>query len=185
MLVSVQICSTALVKHMDSQPGSIDRKTKAEGPRFEFNERQLLDIREAFDLFDVDGIGKINTKELKVAIRAMGFEPKKEEIRSMLAEVDGGKNGKLSYEEFVKLIAMKVSERDTSQDLVKSFRLFDERGKGRLNFETLLNVARDLGEELTEEQVQEMIDEADLNEDGDVDEEEFLKMLKRECLVFK
>lgn len=170
---------------MDSQILSGESKKKEEGPTFAFSEKQLTNIREAFDLFDVDGTGKINTKELKVAIRAMGFEPKKEEIRSMLAEVDGGKNGKLSYEEFAKLIAMKVSERDSNQDLVKSFRMFDETGKGAIDFETLLNVAEDLGEEITEEQVQEMIDEADLNGDGDVDEEEFVKMLKRVCLVFK
>ncbi len=45
-------------------------------------------MREAFDLFDSESTGAIDAKELKVAMRALGFEPKKEEIRKILVEVD-------------------------------------------------------------------------------------------------
>ena len=44
-------------------------------------EEEVLEIKEAFDLFDTDGSGEIDSKELKVAMRALGFEPKKEEVR--------------------------------------------------------------------------------------------------------
>ncbi|CAG8776129.1 15666_t:CDS:1, partial [Acaulospora morrowiae] len=40
---------------------------------------QEEEIREAFDLFDTEGSGTIDIKDFKVAIRALGFEPKKEE----------------------------------------------------------------------------------------------------------
>jgi len=49
---------------------------------------QKQEIREAFDLFDTDGSGTIDVKELKVAMRALGFEPKKEEIKKMIADID-------------------------------------------------------------------------------------------------
>jgi len=39
-------------------------------------------------LFDADGSGTIDVKELKVAMRALGFEPKKEEIKKMIADID-------------------------------------------------------------------------------------------------
>ena len=48
-------------------------------------EEQKQEIREAFDLFDTDGSGTIDAKELKVAMRALGFEPKKEEIKKVRA----------------------------------------------------------------------------------------------------
>jgi len=51
---------------------------------------QKQEIREAFDLFDTDGSGNIDSKELKVAMRALGFEPKKDEIKRMIAEIDKG-----------------------------------------------------------------------------------------------
>ena len=51
-------------------------KGKAKG-KAELTEEQKQEIREAFDLFDTDGSGTIDAKELKVAMRALGFEPKK------------------------------------------------------------------------------------------------------------
>ena len=57
---------------------------KKAGPKPELTEEQKQEIREAFDLFDADGSGTIDVKELKVAMRALGFEPKKEEIKKMI-----------------------------------------------------------------------------------------------------
>lgn len=45
-------------------------------------------MQEAFDLFDTDGSEHIDAKELKVAMRALGFEPRKEEINKMIADID-------------------------------------------------------------------------------------------------
>jgi hypothetical protein len=49
---------------------------------------QVEEIREAFKLFDTDDSGKIDADELKVAMRAMGFEPKRDEVRKMIQEAD-------------------------------------------------------------------------------------------------
>ena len=53
--------------------------------RTELTEEQKQEIKEAFDLFDTDGSGNIDAKELKVAMRALGFEPKREEIKQLIA----------------------------------------------------------------------------------------------------
>lgn len=60
--------------------------------RIDLSESQKSEIKEAFDLFDTDGSEKIDARELKVAMRAIGFEPKKEEIKKMIADMD--KDGK-------------------------------------------------------------------------------------------
>jgi len=46
----------------------------------ELTDEQKQEIKEAFDLFDTDGSGEIDAKELKVAMRALGFEPKKDSV---------------------------------------------------------------------------------------------------------
>ncbi len=51
----------------------------------ELTTEQKQEIRDAFDLFDLDGSGTIDVKELKVAMRALGFEPKREEIKQLLS----------------------------------------------------------------------------------------------------
>ena len=56
--------------------------------RQELSEKQKKDIKEAFDLFDADGSGVIDIKELKVALRALGFEPKKDEIKKLISDIN-------------------------------------------------------------------------------------------------
>lgn len=66
---------------------STKKTAAAKAKKFELTEEQKQEIREAFDLFDTDGSGTIDAKELKVAMRALGFEPKKEEIKKASAIV--------------------------------------------------------------------------------------------------
>merc|ERR1712080_451060 len=65
----------------------------------ELTDEQKQEIKEAFDLFDTDGSGSIDSKELKVAMRALGFEPRKEEIQKMISDVDDDGSGTIEYEE--------------------------------------------------------------------------------------
>jgi len=76
--------------------------------RFALTEEQKQEIREAFDLFDTDGSGSIDAKELKVAMRALGFEPKKEEIKKMIADIDTDGSGTIDFNEFLEMMTAKV-----------------------------------------------------------------------------
>ena len=73
-------------------------RAKTKGGKPELTEEQKQEIREAFDLFDTDGSGTIDAKELKVAMRALGFEPKKEEIQKMISDVDDDGSGTIESE---------------------------------------------------------------------------------------
>ncbi|CDJ41080.1 hypothetical protein, conserved [Eimeria tenella] len=57
-------------------------------PRLEPTEKQRADIKEAFDLFDAEGTGTIDAKEVRVALRALGFEPSGDELKRLIAEVE-------------------------------------------------------------------------------------------------
>ena len=72
--------------------------------------------------------------ELKVAMRAMGFEPKREEVRRMIAESDRDGSGTISFETFQAVMSNKMHARDPKEEAIKAFRLFDddETGAGRL-----------------------------------------------------
>lgn len=155
---------------------------KKSGPRFDLSDTQKADIKEAFELFDTDGTGTIDAKELKVAIRALGFEPKKEEIKRMIAEVDKDASGRITYADFLHLMSQKMSEKDSNDEIMKAFRLFDDDDTGAISFRNLKRVARELGENLSDEELREMISEADLDGDGQVDQSEFLRIMKKTCL---
>jgi centrin-1 len=150
--------------------------------KFELSDEQKADIKEAFDLFDPDGTGKIASRDLKVAIRALGIEPTREEIRKLTANVDPDGLGKISFEEFLDLMSSKMSEKDSKEEVLKAFHLFDDDRTGKISFKNLKRVAKELGENLTDEELQEMIDEADKDGDGEISQEEFLKIMKKTCL---
>lgn len=145
----------------------------------ELTDEQKQEIKEAFDLFDTDGSGEIDSKELKVAMRALGFEPKKEEIQKMISDVDDDGSGTIGYEEFLKMMTHKILNRDPKDEILKAFRLFDDDETGKISFKNLKRVAKELGERMTDEELQEMIDEADRDGDGEVNEEEFLRIMKK------
>ncbi|XP_076034157.1 uncharacterized protein LOC143020983 [Oratosquilla oratoria] len=162
--------------------GSGGGKRRSGSSKFELTEEQKSDIKEAFDLFDPNGIGSIDTKELKVSMRALGFEPKKEEIKKMVAEVDKDGTGKIQYEDFLHLMTIKMAEKDVKEEILKAFKLFDSDSTGKISFANLKHVAETLGETLTEEELQEMIDEADRDGDGEINQDEFFRIMKKTSL---
>ena len=155
------------------------KKTSLARPkkRSELTEEQKQEIKEAFDLFDTDGSGTIDAKELKVAMRALGFEPKKEEIRKMIADADRDGSGVIDFPEFLSLMARKMKDTDTEEELVEAFKVFDRDGNGLISAAELRHVMTNLGEKLTDEEVDEMIREADVDGDGHINYEEFVRMM--------
>lgn len=136
-------------------------------------------IKEAFELFDTDSSGNIDAKELKVAMRALGFEPTKEEIRKMIADIDKDHSGTIDFIEFRNMMAAKMAERDPREEIMKAFRLFDDDGSGTINFDKLKRVAKELGESATDSELQVMIDVADRNEDGIINLDDFMRIMKK------
>ncbi|XP_055848115.1 uncharacterized protein LOC129913451 [Episyrphus balteatus] len=149
------------------------------GPRHELTTEQKADLKLAFDSFDTNGTGWIGIEELRVAIRALGYEPKMEQMSKMVAEIDRDGKGKISFNDFLHLMAIKMSQKDTKEEIMKAFRLIDISGSGQIKFQDLKRVAVELGEYLNDEELHEMIEEADSNQDGIVTFEDFLKINKK------
>jgi len=143
------------------------------------SDEQLEEIKEAFNLFDTDHSGSIDLRELKAAMRALGFELKKEEVRNIFEELDKDLNQEVTLEEFVKMMTPRMGDRDSREEIAKVFKLFDEDNTGYITFRNLKKICNDLGENLTDDEIQEMIDEADRDQDGKINAEEFFRVMKK------
>ena len=150
--------------------------------RADLTEEQKLELQEAFNMFDTDGSGKIQANELRVALRALGFEPSKDELRRMITDVDKKGNGYLDFPQFMEAIVKKISEPDHDDEIEKSFKLFDKNKDDYLDIEDLKYVADLIGETMSQEELNEMIKEADQDKDGKVTFADFKRVVQRASL---
>uniref|UniRef100_A0A8I3MSQ7 Calmodulin 3 n=1 Tax=Canis lupus familiaris TaxID=9615 RepID=A0A8I3MSQ7_CANLF len=132
----------------------------------QLTEEQIAEFKEAFSLFDKDGDGTITTKELGTVMRSLGQNPTEAELQDMINEVDAD-----DFPEFLTMMARKMKDTDSEEEIREAFRVFDKDGNGYISAAELRHVMTNLGEKLTDEEVDEMIREADIDGDGQVNYE--------------
>lgn len=140
-------------------------------------EEQIAELQEAFKLFDKDSDGAITKEELGTAVYALGQTPTEAELQDMLNEVDYDGNGTVDFSEFLIMMAPKMSDTESEEEIREAFRAFDKDGNGFIDATEIWHAMTNLGERLTNEEVDEMIREADIDGDGEVNYEEFIKMM--------
>ncbi|RWW57188.1 hypothetical protein BHE74_00036037 [Ensete ventricosum] len=150
---------------------------------------QIAEFKEAFSLFDKDGDGLnppgshfvlhlfFTTRSLGTVMRSLGQNPTEAELQDMINEVDADGNGTIDFPEFLNLMARKMKDTDSEEELKEAFRVFDKDQNGFISAAELRHVMTNLGEKLTDEEVDEMIREADVDGDGQINYEEFVKVM--------
>lgn len=147
---------------------------------------QKQELREAFDLFDQEQTGLIDYHQLKVAIRALGFEIKKAEVLQLMDEHDPTGRGTIDYDAFVDIMALRIAARSPEEEMHKAFLLFAEDvgadGTKRISLKNMKEIAKELGENLTSDDLQAMIAEFDTDADGKISFEEFRAIMQSSSL---
>lgn len=107
-------------------------------------------------------------------MRALGFDSKKSEVLQIIQDHDRQGRRMINYEDFSQVMSAKIASRDPLEEIRRAFKLFDSDGSGKISFANLKRVAQELGENLDDEELRAMIDEFDLDQDGEIDEDEFI-----------
>mmetsp|Transcript_31531 Transcript_31531/g.79383 ORF Transcript_31531/g.79383 Transcript_31531/m.79383 type:complete len:182 (+) Transcript_31531:21-566(+) len=177
---------------------------KSKKPKPKLSVEQQQELREAFELFDVDGSGVIDENELKLAFKQLGFEARKNDIQKMIKIADEDNDGALNYAEFCDMMAPMLRDKNTLPEANLGFDLIAGRAArngvegavsdGNIRYEDLKQIAREMlafnGEDLSEEDMKAMLEEADLGEgdedeggDGVVEREEFITVVRKAGLI--
>ena len=141
----------------------------------------LEELKEAFTLFDTNHSGGIDLRELKAAIRALGHEVTKPECIQLFRDVDKDPATSINYEEFCKIMSTRIREKDTRNEIQKVFEMFDVDSQKKISFKNLKRIAQEVGEEITDQELHDMIAEADKTGDGMITMEEFYRVMKKSC----
>lgn len=87
----------------------------------------------------------------------------------MVKEVDQDGNGSIEFDEFLLMMARKLKAADGEEEMHHAFKVFDKNGDGFITFDELKRVMCSIGERLTDEEIEDMIKEADQNGDKKID----------------
>ncbi|KAL2485510.1 Calmodulin-7 [Abeliophyllum distichum] len=138
---------------------------------------QISEFKEAFSLFDKDGDGFITAQEIGTVMRLLGLNPTEAELKKMIYEVDADGNGTIDFPEFLNLMAWNLQDSDSGDELKEAFQVFDKDQNGFISAAELRHVMSNLGKKLPDEEVDQIIRGADVDGDGQINYEEFVKVM--------
>nr|XP_034323712.1 neo-calmodulin-like [Crassostrea gigas] len=126
----------------------------------------FTEFKEDFRLFDKDGDKTSKTKELGTVMRSLGQNPTESELQEMIQEVDVDGNGTIDFDEFPQMMGKKMKDTDSKEEMISALKVLNRDNTGLIKVRDLRLLMTTLGEKLTDEEVEEMIREADMDGDG-------------------
>ena len=148
----------------------------------ELTEEQIAEFKSAYKAHSKDDETPLQNKDLGTVIRSLGFYSSEAEVAQMIEEGDAEGMGWIDIQDFFKLMAKQIKEPIMTEDEIRSaFRVFDKESNGFISATELRHVLMGVGEPLTEEEMEELIRNAEVDGDGQVNYEEFVsRMLNKE-----
>ena len=152
----------------------------------ELDQRQNEEIKEVFNLFDVEKKGIINGHNMKICFKTLGIEMKQKEIEDLIKQTyNKDISQTFKFDEFFQLVKKKLREKNPDVEYGEQFKLLcdykpgDERDltKVTINKEYLTELAKNVGEIMSSEEIDEMISIVG-GEDGTININQFIEFMK-------
>jgi len=138
---------------------------------------QKAKAKDLFNLYDDDHSGRVNVNELATLMRAMGFTPTNNQVKTIVGKYDKNNDGRLSYAEFEQmLIQENIAPHPTEDEIREAFRVFDKNNSGTISKTELKAAMMKHGEPMSEAEVDNMIRQFDSDGDGKINYNEFARM---------
>merc|ERR1711890_69702 len=113
-------------------------------------------------------MGDIDIGEVRGVFNSLGVKVTNAELEEKIEQIDSDRNGKISFSEFIYLMRDTVTDIQDDEKLQEAFNMFDTDKDGVINIDELSTIMKKLGQDLSQEQLKEMIRTADLDRDGTI-----------------
>ncbi|KAF9208209.1 Myosin regulatory light polypeptide 9 [Podila verticillata] len=139
-----------------------------------FDQKQIVELKEAFSLIDHDTDGFIDREDLKDMLASLGQSPTEEYIEDMISEAPGS----INFTMFLTLMGEKLSGTDPEHEILQAFECFDEGNTGMCSADQLREWMTTMGDRFTDDEVDIMFKGATIDRDGFFNYREFARVLK-------
>lgn len=148
----------------------------------DFTTTQLEEFKEAFALFDNKSTGSVPIEVVGTIVRSLGHNPSRGVISSIEEELSADQKTEVAFGDFLGILAkyFKDSNDDPATELNQAFKVFDKKGDGTINVTELIHILSTLGEQLTEDEVERMMSEGNIESNGEINYESFVKLITSE-----
>jgi calmodulin len=140
------------------------------------SDEKLMEYRVCFEFYDKDNDGQITTKELGSVIKSLGQDVTAKKLEEIIREIDADGSGSVDFSEFIFLIIKQMKDLDLEEEMKEAFKVFDKDGNKVITAHEMRAIFVGM-KEIPETEIELMIKEADLDGDGQIDYEEFLRMM--------
>ncbi|CAF1552596.1 unnamed protein product [Didymodactylos carnosus] len=141
-------------------------------------EDRRLEFEEAFVLFDRDGDGLVDGNDLRRIMRSLGQNVGDPELREMLSSAGVDKNGKISSLDFINIMERKSKDIENEEEIREGFRFLDRKGVGTVSVDDLMHLMSVFNNnQQPDQQIYEMMREAGIENNGQINYEEFIKTM--------
>ena len=144
---------------------------------YRLSEEQIGQIIDAFNTVDTDRDGVIAASHLGKVLKLLGENPTDADLQDMINDVDQDGSGSIEFPELLTMMAKKISELEMEDEIREAFRVFDRDGNGFITRHELRVVMMNMGERISDEECEQLVDEADIDGDGQINYEEFYLMM--------
>lgn len=141
------------------------------------SDAQKKAAQDAFSQLDKRGEEKIRVGDIQNAMKKLGHNISGDWLESMEDEIDAEGTGYINLDEFCEIVRKKMQADEDERELKEIFRVLDKEKKGEVNTSELRWILKNLGDDLTEDDIDDMIADVDTDGSGWVDYEEFAKLM--------
>ena len=141
------------------------------------SEETKANYMDAFNMFDTNHDGTITSQKIGELMRKLGKNPTEAQLAQIIENVAKPDSKQIGFDDFVELMEQNNKENDPEIEIINTFQIFDKDNNGLISNEEFFHIIRTFGETLTNEEIQEIITEADVDGDGYINYEEFVRMM--------
>ena len=128
-------------------------------------------------MFDADKDTKITTKELGDCLRVCGAAPSQQELEMIVQGLEENGNEFISFEKFLVLLEKLLQNQDSEEDLINEFKKMDKLDNGTISEKDLRNLMANYENALSQNEIEDIIQEANVDQNGYINIEKFVKIL--------